>query len=109
MCPSKNSQRVYSTETGDLRKLKLPEGLSLSQEQPTPAQTKVQVVLDRKARRGKTVTLVKGVPHAQADELCKKLRVLCGAGGTVDGEQILIQGEHCDKITQYLRGAGYRL
>lgn len=67
----------------------------------------VRVSLETKGRRGKGVTVIKGVPLdavALAD-LGKQLRTACGSGGTCKDGVIEIQGDHRElamqKLTQY--------
>lgn len=87
--------------------------------QPKPVETsrtgasasqKLLVKLDRKGRRGKTVTLVEGLSlDAQGlDSLAKKLKSACGSGGTVKDGKIEVQGEHRERILEILTGLGYR-
>lgn len=76
-----------------------------------PAKQELQVSIDRKQRKGKTVTLVTGFIGVEKDlrELAKKLKSKCGVGGSVKDGMILIQGEWPDKIKAILRNEGYRV
>lgn len=96
----KNTRLVYSTETGDLRK-------KLEISGPPVQATKFRVYLDRKARKGKIVTLVEGVSHDALETHCKNLKGICGAGGTITEARILIQGDHCSKILEYFKKLGF--
>jgi len=69
----------------------------------------VRVSRETKGRKGKGVTLVTGVP-LDAEELpilAKRLKNLCGAGGTVKNGIIEIQGDHRDRIVAELQGRGW--
>ena len=60
-------------------------------------------------RKGKVVTLVEGIKHNPQviEELETKLKKHCGAGGTSYKKTVEIQGEHVDKIKQFLKKEGY--
>ena len=69
----------------------------------------IEVKIDRSGRRGKTVTMISNIQHNPQviEDLEKKLKQQCGAGGTSYAKTIEIQGEHVDKIKKYLRKEGY--
>ncbi|PWH87025.1 translation initiation factor [Brumimicrobium oceani] len=68
------------------------------------------VSIDRKQRKGKDVTLVEGFVGTEEDlkDLGKKLKSSCGVGGTVKDGDIMIQGNHRDKVIELLEKDGYK-
>jgi translation initiation factor 1 len=76
-----------------------------------PARQKIRVVLDKKRRAGKTVTVASGFQHTPQAlaEVAAKLKKKCGAGGTARDAEIEIQGDHVEKIVSELKKLGYRL
>jgi len=76
-----------------------------------PKDQLLYVSLDRKQRGGKTVTLVEGFVGTEDDlqALGKLLKNKCGVGGNVKEGNILIQGEHKQKIANILQDAGYKV
>ena len=80
-------------------------------EEIVPAQQQqVRVQLDKSMRAGKQVTLVTGFTGKTGDieTLGKLLKVKCGVGGSVKDREIIIQGDHRDKIVQILIKEGYK-
>jgi translation initiation factor 1 len=66
---------------------------------------------DSKGRGGKSVTLVKNLILSEEDmrELAKRLKQVCGSGGTVKDSIIEIQGEHREKVAEELKKIGYKV
>lgn len=64
-----------------------------------------------KRRKGKTVTVIRGLDPAAFDlkALAKDLRNACGAGGTVGDDGVEVQGDHREKAAAVLRERGFRV
>ena len=75
-----------------------------------PDKQDLRVWLDRKHRGGKTVTLVKGFVGSDDDlqELGRMLKSRCGVGGSAKDGEIIIQGDHRDRVVELLTKAGYK-
>jgi translation initiation factor 1 len=74
-----------------------------------PEEQVLRVILETKHRAGKTVTIVYGFEGANADleALGKALKNFCGTGGSVKDGEIIIQGDHRQKVFQYLKQKGF--
>jgi translation initiation factor 1 len=78
--------------------------------QPVPTgPARVRVGREVAGRGGKGVSVIAGLPlpPAQLEELAKRLKKLCGAGGAVRDGLIEIQGEHRDRLVSELVKLGY--
>lgn len=73
-------------------------------------QQKITIRLDKKQRAGKVVTLITGfdADHKKIELIGKELKRYCGTGGTVEYDEILIQGDIREKAQQWLRKNGYK-
>ena len=100
---------VYST--GKETMASLLEGLSLRDEEETlpKEDQELRVRIERKGRKGKTVTLISGFVGQTADleELGKELKVKCGIGGSVKEGEVILQGELVERVVALLREMGY--
>lgn len=97
---------VYSTDPGfKYETTDEPEADTLP-----PARQDLRVWLDRKQRAGKVVTLVKGFVGRDEDlqELARLLKTKCGVGGAAKEGEIIIQGDHRDRVVDLLTRSGYR-
>ena len=72
-------------------------------------QQKLRLNMERAGRGGKTVTLVKGFVGSDEDinALCKLLKQKCGVGGSVKEGEIIIQGDHRQRLVEILKKEGY--
>ena len=101
---------VYSTEHG-----KICPGCSNPVKQCTCRKQiapigdgNVRVSRETKGRKGKGVTLIKGLAmdSASLKLMGKKLKAMCSSGGTVKEGIIEIQGDHIGRILDYLNKQG---
>lgn len=100
---------VYST--GKETMASLLEGLSLRDEEETlpKEDQELRVRIERKGRKGKTVTLISGFVGQTADleELGKELKAKCGIGGSVKEGEVILQEELVERVVALLREMGY--
>ncbi len=72
---------------------------------------RLKVTIDKKQRKGKSVTLIQGFvgTHEDLKKLGKILKTKCGVGGSDKDGEIIIQGEFVEKIKTILKELGYGL
>ncbi|OFY85468.1 MAG: translation initiation factor SUI1, partial [Bacteroidetes bacterium RIFCSPLOWO2_12_FULL_31_6] len=95
---------VYSTNPNYVFEEEKEELITLNCEHQ-----ELKVLIDRKQRNGKSVTLVTGFVGNDEDfkKLAKELKSKCGVGGSAKDGEILIQGEFKEKIFDFLIRLGY--
>ena len=72
--------------------------------------SKINISKQKKGKKGKTITLIKGLSirnEIEVKELLKKMKVFCGTGGTLIGEDIQLQGDMVNKSIKFLRKEGF--
>lgn len=69
----------------------------------------VRVSRESKGRRGKTVTMVRGLAleAGALAALGRRLRSACGAGGTVKDGALEVQGDHAGRVVDLLQAEGF--
>jgi translation initiation factor 1 len=108
---SKNKQNpgsggfVFSTDP-DFRP---PQAEHSGAESPSPAGQTLRIWLQR-GKGGKEATLVKGFEGSDETlgELARLLKNKCAAGGSAKDGEIIIQGDHRDKVLKMLLDMGYK-
>lgn len=64
-----------------------------------------------KRKKGKLVTVVRGLSPTESDfaALLTKLQTTCGAGGSIQGDTLEVQGDHATRVREQLQALGYRV
>jgi len=104
------SRLVWTSDPEAAKRLR-EDGAIEVQADLEPAKQTIRVVIDRKRRAGKSVTLASGfrMTAASLAELAAGLKKRCGAGGTVGDGEIEIQGDHVARVSAELERLGYRV
>ena len=109
---SSENRTVYSTEQG-----RICPGCDKPIKQCTcrkktspPGDGNVRVSRETKGRKGKGVTLIKGLnmDSAALESISKKLKIMCGSGSTLKRGVIEIQGDNIERILDYLIKQGVK-
>jgi len=116
----KNTRPVYSTETGRICPecgraasqcscQKKKSGGADSRPAGYPKDGVVRIQRETKGRKGKTVTTISGLPleERELQDLARRLKQCCGAGGSIVNGVIEIQGDHRKAILEEIRRQGY--
>jgi translation initiation factor 1 len=103
--------RLVWTSDPEAAKRLLEEGAIDAQADQYPSKQTIRVVIDRKRRAGKSVTVASGfqLTGASLSELAAALKKRCGAGGTAGDGEIEIQGDHVARVAAELERLGYRV
>lgn len=101
---SDNNGTVYSTNPDFVFDYGEEEVATLE-----PAKQNLRIMLDKKQRGGKKVTLITGFQCSEMELalLGKELKTACGVGGSVKDGEILLQGDFREKVLALLIQKGY--
>ena len=98
---------VYSTNENE-------KFSGLTDDEPSTSNTITQYLeahFSTKGRGGKIATVITGFKGSESDlkNLAKLLKIKCGVGGSTKDDEIIIQGNHRDKIINILKKKGYHV
>lgn len=101
---SRDSKLVYSTDSGRIEE-------TPAQAQRGPGDGVVRIQRETKGRKGKGVTIVRGLPllSDELKQLAKQLKKHCGVGGSVKAFEIEIQGDQREACKALLEKKGYQV
>lgn len=76
-----------------------------------PAKQRLRIMLDKRNRKGKEVTLITDFVGTDDDlkDLARRLKTKCGVGGSARGGEILIQGDFRQRLKELLSAEGYNV
>jgi len=71
-------------------------------------QQRIRVRLETR-KWGRAVTIIDGINDKDTDlgRLAQKLKTFCACGGTAKNNQIILQGDHRQRVQSYLVELGY--
>lgn len=109
-----NSRLVYSSSQGSIcPKCAKPVGNCICRKIKKAALPRAngitRISYETKGRKGKGVTIIAGLPLSESGllDLAKKLKQQFGAGGSVKGYTIELQGDHRKQAEDELRKLGH--
>ena len=75
-----------------------------------PKQQTARLAVEKR-KQGKLVTVVRGLTAIGNDlpALLTRIKTTLGAGGTLAGEELEIQGDHLERVRQLLGKIGYKV
>ena len=78
-------------------------------EEAVPARIVARLRIERAGRRGKTVTVVEGLPRNAEflKTLAAELKRACGTGGTAVEDRVELQGDHVAALRALLAARGW--
>ena len=75
-----------------------------------PKQQTAKLAIEKR-KKGKIVTVIRGLSATANDlpALLSRLKTSIGAGGSLEGDELEIQGEHLERIRLLLSQLGYKV
>lgn len=100
-----NDSLVYSSDPARARTAPAPQAGK------PPGDGIVRIWLERKGRNGGPVSIIRGLPNDKTalSALATRLKKACGTGGSAKDGEIIIQGDHRERIAAELVGDGLRV
>ena len=83
---------------------RMDSGLVLNAKNALPPEDQLAKIRVEKRKGNRLATVVTGLEHPGNDlpALCSELKRLLGVGGSVQGRTVELQGDHAEKVQQYL-------
>lgn len=88
------------------------EPLPGPQEPTIPPEKQRLKIRVEKRKKGKVVTVISGLRFSSSDEqknLLTEMKNFCGAGGKIADDLVEIQGDHADRLKQFLSQKRYKV
>ncbi len=100
---------LWSDEAGDQRKNN--KNKKANTQDVVPADIELKIWIEKNKRGGKTVSVIKDLPHNPKyfQKLAKDLKKSCGSGGVFKNDTIEIQGDCREKMKSILEGLGFKV
>ena len=88
----------------------LPPGKAPAAPEAPKGPARAVVRMERKGRGGKEVTAVEqlGLPARELDRWLKDLKAALGCGGAIEGDALVLQGDHRKRLPELLAARGVR-
>lgn len=86
------------------------EAESVAQEDASRQSARLDIVLDRKGRKGKSATIIEGftISDDEVEALAARLKRQLGTGGSARGGEILVQGDRRTDVLRFLSAQGFK-
>ena len=86
-----------------------PEPIA-AEDAPKPHKGRLDIIVDRKGRNGKTATIISGftADDEEVARVAAELRRRLGTGGSARGGEILIQGDRRYDAEDFLKARGFK-
>ncbi len=79
-------------------------------ELPLPEKQTARITVEKRPK-GKVATVIRGLKAVDNDfpALLTAFKGACGAGGTIEGDTLEVQGDHAPRLKKLLTDRGYRV
>lgn len=81
------------------------------QETSSQQKTPIMIITDKKGRNGKIATIIEGftIPQDEVEKIARELKGKLGVGGSTRPGEILVQGDHIEKIAAFLKQKNFKI